>query len=119
MMMWINNRHDNIRSTVFLQCDSMYRTDTDPNFAPIGETEFVNGMAAMSASGVYGPARLCAGIVSFANFFMGAEVAASLSTLSLRYAPMLAQRSLRATRQPVPLLRTPLPKTALSGAKSP
>jgi L-fuconolactonase len=64
----------NVRSTVFLQCDSMYRTDTHPNFAPIGETEFVNGMAAMSASGVYGPARLCAGIVSFANFFMGAEV---------------------------------------------
>jgi L-fuconolactonase len=64
----------NIRSTVFLQCDSMYRTDTNPNFAPVGETEFVNGIAAMSASGVYGPPRLCAGIVSFANFFMGAEV---------------------------------------------
>jgi L-fuconolactonase len=64
----------NVRATVFLQCDSMYRADGDPNFAPIGETEFVNGIAAMSASGVYGPARLCAGIVSFANLFMGAEV---------------------------------------------
>jgi L-fuconolactonase len=68
----------NVRATVFLQCDSMYRADGDPNFAPIGETEFVNGIAAMSASGVYGPARLCAGIVSFANFFMGEEVDAVL-----------------------------------------
>ena len=30
---------------------------------PIGETEFANGVAAMSASGAYGPARVCAGIV--------------------------------------------------------
>ena len=64
----------NIRATVFLQCDSMYRDDGDPNFAPVGETEFVNGVAAMSASGGFGPARLCAGIASFVNFFMGAEV---------------------------------------------
>ena len=64
----------NIRATVFSQCDSMYRADGDPNFAPIGETEFVNGVAAMSASGVYGPIRICAGIVSFANLFIGAEV---------------------------------------------
>jgi predicted TIM-barrel fold metal-dependent hydrolase len=68
----------NVRATVFLQCDSMYRADGDPNFAPIGETEFVNGIAAMSASGVYGPARICAGIVSFANLLMGAEVDAVL-----------------------------------------
>ena len=68
----------NIRATVFVQCDSMYRADGDPNFAPIGESEFVNGIAAMSASGLYGPARICAGIVSFANLFMGAEVDAVL-----------------------------------------
>jgi len=64
----------NVRSTVFLQCDSMYRAEGDPNFAPLGETEFVNGIAAMSASGGFGPARLCAGIVGFANLLMGAEV---------------------------------------------
>jgi len=68
----------NVRATVFLQCDSMYRADGDPNFAPIGESEFVNGIAAMSASGLYGPARICAGIVSFANLFMGAAVDAVL-----------------------------------------
>ena len=69
--------HD-IRATVFLQCDSMYRADGDPKFAPIGETEFVNGIAAMSASGVYGAARFCAGIVGFADLFLGAEVDAVL-----------------------------------------
>jgi hypothetical protein len=53
----------NVRATVFLQCDSMYRADGDPRFVPLGETEFVNGVAAMSASGIYGPARICAGIV--------------------------------------------------------
>jgi len=69
--------HD-IRATVFLQCDSMYRAGGDPKFAPIGETEFVNGIAAMSASGVYGAARFCAGIVGFADLFLGAELDAVL-----------------------------------------
>ncbi len=64
----------NIRSTVFLQCRSMYREDAGPALAPLGETEFVNGAAAMSASGLYGNARLCAGIVGFADLLLGAEV---------------------------------------------
>jgi L-fuconolactonase len=63
-----------IRATVYLQCDSMYRADGDAKFAPIGETEFVNGVAAMSASNTYGPGRLCAGIVGFADLLLGAEV---------------------------------------------
>ena len=70
----------NIRATVYLQCDSMYRADGNPRFAPLGETEFVNGVAAMSASGVYGPARICAGIVGFADLLLGGEVDAVLET---------------------------------------
>jgi L-fuconolactonase len=70
----IDSSGHNVRATVFLQCDSMYRADGDPKFAPIGETEFVNGIAAMSASGTYGPARICAGIVGFADLLLGAEV---------------------------------------------
>jgi L-fuconolactonase len=69
--------HD-VRATVYLQCDSMYRADGDATFAPIGETEFVNGVAAMSASGIYGPVRICAGIVGFADLLLGAEVDAVL-----------------------------------------
>jgi L-fuconolactonase len=64
----------NIRATVFLQCRAMYRAGTDEAMAPIGETEFVNGAAAMSASGNYGPTRLCAGIVGFADLTLGAAV---------------------------------------------
>ena len=64
----------NIRATVFLQCRSMYRAGADPALAPVGETEFVNGAAAMSASGLYGNTRLCAGIVGFADLALGTSV---------------------------------------------
>jgi predicted TIM-barrel fold metal-dependent hydrolase len=64
----------NIRSTVFLQCRAMYRTGGDEAMAPVGETEFVNGAAAMSASGIYGATRHCAGIVGFADLTLGAAV---------------------------------------------
>jgi predicted TIM-barrel fold metal-dependent hydrolase len=40
----------------------------------IGETEFANGVAAMSASGLYGPTRVCAGIVGCVDFRIGAPV---------------------------------------------
>jgi len=64
----------NIRGSVYLQCGAMHRADGDKKFAPVGETEFVNGIAAMSASNTYGPARLCAGIVGFADLMLGAHV---------------------------------------------
>jgi predicted TIM-barrel fold metal-dependent hydrolase len=70
----------NVQATVFVQCDSMYRADGDPDFAPVGETEFVNGIAAMSASGNYGPARVCAGIVGFAELRLGDRVDTVLET---------------------------------------
>jgi len=61
----------NIRSTVFIQCRSMYRADGPEDLQPVGETEFVNGVAAMSASGTYGETRACAGIVSKADLLLG------------------------------------------------
>jgi L-fuconolactonase len=69
----IGSGHD-VRASVYLQCGSMYRADGDPDLRPIGETEFVNGVAAMSASGLYGPARVCAGIVGYADLGLGAGV---------------------------------------------
>ena len=63
-----------ILATVYLQCDSMYPAGGDLALAPVGETEFVNGVAAMAASGVYGPTKACAGIVGFADLFLGKEV---------------------------------------------
>ena len=52
----------------------MYRADGPVAEAPLGETEFVNGIAAMSASNTYGPARACAGIVGFADLTLGTQV---------------------------------------------
>ena len=64
----------NIRTTVFVECSSMYRVAGPTSFSPVGETEFVNGVAAMSASGQYGSARVCSAIVSFADLSLGAAV---------------------------------------------
>ena len=66
----VNTGH-NVRASVFVQASAMYRADGPVEFRPIGETEFVNGCAAMSASGLYGPARCCAGIVSHVDLLLG------------------------------------------------
>ena len=64
----------NVVTTVFVECRSMYRADGEQAMKPVGETEFVNGVAAMTASGGYGDLRACAGIVSFADLRLGAAV---------------------------------------------
>ena len=64
----------NIRATVFLECGAMYRASAPDALKCIGETEFVNGIAAMSASGLYGEVRICAGIVGHANLRLGDQV---------------------------------------------
>jgi L-fuconolactonase len=64
----------NIRATVFEECHSMYRADGPVELRSLGETEFVTGVAAMSASGSYGPSRACAAIVGNVNLSLGAQV---------------------------------------------
>jgi L-fuconolactonase len=64
----------NVVSTVFVECGSMYRASGPQALRPVGETEFVNGVAAMSASGGYGSPRVCAGIVGFADLTLGEAV---------------------------------------------
>jgi L-fuconolactonase len=70
----------NVVSTVFVECASMYRAGGPEAMRPVGETEFVNGVAAMSASGGYGNTRACLGIVSFADLTLGAAVGEVLDT---------------------------------------
>jgi L-fuconolactonase len=70
----INESGHTIVATVFVQCLAMYRAHGPEALRAIGETEFVNGVAAMAASGIYGPSRICAGIVSRANLRLGAAV---------------------------------------------
>lgn len=69
----LNSGH-NIRATVFVQCGAMYRADGPDALKPVGETEFVNGVAAMTASGIYGPVRACAGIVGHADCLLGEKI---------------------------------------------
>ncbi|HSV77704.1 MAG TPA: amidohydrolase family protein [Ramlibacter sp.] len=61
----------NIVSTVYLQHRAMYRADGPERLRPVGEVEFANGIAAASASGRYGPIRLCEGIVGHADLLLG------------------------------------------------
>lgn len=65
--------HD-IRATVYVQARAMLRADAPSHLQCLGETEFANGIAAMSASGVYGRSRVCAGIVGHADLTLGAPV---------------------------------------------
>ena len=64
-----------VLSTVFVECAAMYRADGSEALRMVGETEFVQGIAAMSASGGYGPARVAAGIVGRADLSLGNAVA--------------------------------------------
>jgi predicted TIM-barrel fold metal-dependent hydrolase len=61
----------NITATVYVEARSMYRAGGPEALRPVGEVEFVNGVAAMSASGGYGSAAICAGIVGHANLLLG------------------------------------------------
>src|SRR5258708_6817583 len=62
----INSGH-NVRSTVFIEARAMYRADGPEELRSVGEVEFVQGLAAASASGLYGPARAAPAIVTPPN----------------------------------------------------
>jgi L-fuconolactonase len=64
----------NIIATVFVQARAMVRATGPEELRPVGETEFVNGVAAMSASGIYGKTKVCAGIVGHADLTLGSRV---------------------------------------------
>lgn len=64
----------NIRATVAVECGAMYRQDALAELRPVGETEFLSGAAAMSASGGYGECRACAGIIGHADLRLGERV---------------------------------------------
>jgi predicted TIM-barrel fold metal-dependent hydrolase len=71
----------NVASTVFIEARSMYRADGPQELRPVGEVEFVQGIAAASASGRYGPSRAAAAIVGHADLNLGERVAPVLEAL--------------------------------------
>ncbi len=71
----------NVRSTVFVEARAMYRADGPEALRPVGEVEFVQGLAAASASGLYGSGRAAAAIVGHANLNLADEVRVVLEAL--------------------------------------
>jgi predicted TIM-barrel fold metal-dependent hydrolase len=67
----------NVVATVFLQCFWAYRTDGPEELRPVGETEFVAGIAA-EAEARNTRAKICAGIVGHTDFRLGERVDAVL-----------------------------------------
>jgi predicted TIM-barrel fold metal-dependent hydrolase len=70
-----------IVSTVYVQCRSMLRQDGPEAMKPVGEVEFANGIAAMFASGAYGPTRCCEAIVGGADLTLGNELGSVLEAM--------------------------------------
>ena len=70
-----------IVSTVFIECNAMYRAGGPVEMKPVGEVEFVNGVAAMADSGLYGDTRVAAGIIGFADLQLGSRVKGVLEAM--------------------------------------
>ncbi|MGY8685634.1 amidohydrolase family protein [Bradyrhizobium sp. UFLA05-153] len=64
-----------VESTVYVEAGAFYRGHGPEPLRCVGETEFAGGMAAMAASGRYGPVLVCEGIVGRADLAAGASVA--------------------------------------------
>jgi len=61
----------NVIATVFEECHSMYRATGSEDEKSLGETEFVTGIAAMGASGAFGPSRVCARMIGRVDLMLG------------------------------------------------
>jgi len=72
--------HD-VRSTVFIEARSMYRPDGPAELRPVGEVEFVQGLAAASATGLYGPCKAAASIIGHADLKLADRVRPVLEAL--------------------------------------
>lgn len=78
----------NVIGTVFMECGAFYRAGASDALKVVGEIEYVNGVAAQSASGLYGNLRLCDAIIGHADLTQGSaagEVLDALSAASPRF----------------------------------
>ena len=67
--------------TVFMECGAFYNPAAPDGYKCVGEIEYVNGVAAQGASGLYGEYRPCAAIVGHADLTMGDGVRGVLESL--------------------------------------
>ncbi len=71
----------NVVGTVFMECGAFYNAAYSEAKKTVGEVEYVNGVAAQSASGIYGDLRACAGIVGHADLLLGSGAGEVLDAL--------------------------------------
>lgn len=71
----------NVVGTVFMECGAFYDASRGDALRSVGEVEFVNGVAAQGASGLYGAYRPCAAIVGHADLTRGAAAGEALDAL--------------------------------------
>ncbi len=76
-LQFVGEKH-NLIATVAVECHTMYSADGPQELRAVNETEFLNGQAAMSRTGLYGSARVAAGILGWADLRQGHEVKAVL-----------------------------------------
>jgi predicted TIM-barrel fold metal-dependent hydrolase len=70
-----------IVSTVFVEAKAMFRRKGPEHLKQVGEIEFVNGMAAMGASGLYGDTLIAAGIIGHTDLSRGAATGEVLDAM--------------------------------------
>ncbi len=68
--------------TVFMECGAFYKAGAGDELKVVGEVEYVNGVAAQSASGLYGNQRLCHAIVGHADLTLGSPAGQVLDALT-------------------------------------
>ena len=72
---YLGTRH-NVVASIAVEGRSMYRTGGPAEMRSVGETEFLNGQAAMAASGLYGRCLVGAGIIANVDFRLGEKIGA-------------------------------------------
>lgn len=64
----------NVVASVYCETQVFSRKDGPEALRPLGEVEFANGVAAMTAGGQYGPCKVAHGIIGHANLTLGSAV---------------------------------------------
>lgn len=64
----------NVVASVFAECHSMYRQQGPEAFKPVGESEFVSGVGAMSDSGAFNGVQICKVMFGAVDLTLGDKV---------------------------------------------
>lgn len=64
----------NIVASIYCETQVFSRSDGPEHLRPLGEVEFANGVAAMAATGQYGPCKIAHGVIGHANLSLGTQI---------------------------------------------